>query len=139
MATDVRGEKLRARAAAARHWSADERARAHDLACTATEICGESESLRRVHRRGTSRRLVWETEAADDGVVGWTLIREYVEFDSALVGRDVVIEEAKTVLCELYGISRGDAFSLLRRASSQRNQKLREVARRVVVDAVAPR
>jgi hypothetical protein len=75
----------------------------------------------------------WTTTAAvDDGPVGWSVMRRFIEFDSVMVGRDVVIEDAKTLLCDHYGISRGEAFAILRSASSHSNRKLRDVAERVV-------
>lgn len=75
---------------------------------------------------------MWETAAADDGVVAWPVMRTYVEFDSRLVGRDPVIEQAKTLLGERYRLSRADAFAVLRRLSSRQNRKVRDVARAVV-------
>ena len=45
------------------------------------------------------------------------------------MGRDPAIENAKTLLVERFGISRGAAFVILRRASSLRNEKLASVGR----------
>lgn len=63
-------------------------------------------------------------------------MRPFIEFDSNLVGRSTVIEEAKTLLSDNYGISRGEAFAILRRASSHSNRKLRDVAGRLVAKSV---
>ena len=76
--------------------------------------------------------MAWETAAVDEGVVAWPALGRFVEFDAGVVGRDPVIEEAKTLLCEQLGISRRDAFAILRRISTNRNRKLRHVARAVV-------
>lgn len=69
---------------------------------------------------------------ADHGVLSWPSIERFVKLDSRVVGRDPVIEDAKTLLCDRYGIGRGDAFAILRGASSHSNRKLRDVARSVV-------
>lgn len=64
--------------------------------------------------------------------MAWPAMGHFIEVDAGVVGRDPAIEEAKTVLCERLGISRRDAFAILRRTSSNTNQKLRDVARRLV-------
>jgi serine/threonine-protein kinase RsbW len=80
--------------------------------------------------------LVSTTAAVDDGLVGWSAMRRFIEFDSGIVGRDVVIEDAKTLLCESYGISRGEAFAILRSVSSHSNRKLRDVAEKLVAESL---
>jgi AmiR/NasT family two-component response regulator len=64
-------------------------------------------------------------------------MRPFIEFDSTMVGRDVAIEDAKTLLCEQYGISRGEAYAILQRGSSRSNRKLREIARKLVAESTA--
>jgi ANTAR domain len=132
MDMDVRYEAIRSRAQAARRRSVEERTRARALVELATVLGNGRRWLSDLHWQGTSRRLVLETEMADDGVLAWPSIGAFVEFDSRVVGRDLVIEDAKTLLCDRYGIGRGDAFAILRGASSHSNRKLRDVARRVV-------
>ena len=95
-------------------------------------VCRRSESLCVSHRRKAARRLEWETKAVDDGVMPWLSMCRFLEFDAGVVGRDPVIEEAKSVLCDELGISRRDAFAILRRTSSNANRKLRDVARGLV-------
>jgi hypothetical protein len=138
METDVQREMMRSRARLARRKAAEERDRAEVLVERAVVLGHGRRWLGDLHRQGTSRRLVLETEMADDGVMAWGAIGGFVEFDSRVVGRDLVIERAKTLLCDRYGIGRGDAFALLRRTSSRQNRKLREVARTVVSDPPRP-
>ena len=76
--------------------------------------------------------MEWETKTVDDGVMAWASLGPFVEFDARMVGRDPVIEEAKTLLCEQLGVNRRDAFAILRRTSANTNRKLRDVARRLV-------
>lgn len=138
MDTDVRREMIRSRARLARRRAAEERGRSEELVERAVVLGHGRRWLSELHWQGTSRRLVLETEMADDGVMAWRAIREFVEFDSRVVGRDLVIERAKTLLCDRYRIGRGDAFAILRRTSSRQNRKLREVARTVVTDPPRP-
>lgn len=127
-----RAQLIGSQARAARERSAEECVRARRLAGRAAMVCRRSESLCVSHRRKAARRLEWETKAVDDGVMAWPSMRRFVEFDAGVVGRDPVIEEAKTVLCDELGISRRDAFAILRRTSSNANRKLRDVARGLV-------
>jgi AmiR/NasT family two-component response regulator len=53
---------------------------------------------------------------------------------STLVGRDTAIEQAKAAIAERYGVTRGEAFELLRHMSQTGNRKLRDVARSVLQD-----
>jgi ANTAR domain len=136
MDMDVRHEAIRLRARAARRRSTEERERAGQLVERAIALGHGRRWLSDLRRQGTSRRLELETRMADDGVVPWPAISWFVEFDSTIVGRDLVIEDAKTLLSDRYGISRGDAFAILRHTSSRRNVKLREVARMLVASGV---
>ena len=56
-----------------------------------------------------------------------------------LLGRDPVIERAKGAVTERLGVTRGEAFELLREISQHRNLKLRDVAALVVEADVAGR
>jgi hypothetical protein len=135
MDTDVQRESLRMQARVAREISSELREASWAL-CAVSQELRRSGSARFAERRlGASRRLVSTTAAVDDGLVGWSLMRPFIEFDSAMVGRDVAIEDAKTLLCEQYGINRGEAYAILQRASSRSNRKLREIAGRLVADA----
>ena len=51
---------------------------------------------------------------------------------AALIGRDPVIEEAKTLLVDRYGITRAQPFEILRVASMRSNRKVHHVARTLV-------
>jgi AmiR/NasT family two-component response regulator len=53
---------------------------------------------------------------------------------SARIGRSPEIEEAKSVLAGRYGITRGEAFAILRSVSSHSNRKLRDVAAELVTE-----
>jgi AmiR/NasT family two-component response regulator len=44
------------------------------------------------------------------------------------LGRSPEIEQAKGMLADRYGISRGEAFAILRSVSSHSNRRLRDVA-----------
>ena len=50
----------------------------------------------------------------------------------------IVIEQAKGILAERFGMDVEEAFALLRRASRSNRLKLRDIARSVVVDAETP-
>ena len=125
-------ESILLRARAARREALEHQARACELVTTAARVGADSLVFRGSCWRRASRRLEWETAAADSGVVAWPVMRRFVEFDSGVVGRDLVIEDAKTLLCDQLGIGRAAAFQMLRGVSSRRNMKLRDVARTLV-------
>ena len=131
-ADDVAGEEIRRRARNARAFSAELHAMALELRRFAAGLRADGMARRESERLRVSRRLVWETGAVDDGVLSLPSIGPFMEVDSRLVGRDPVIEKAKTLLCDRYGIGRGEAFELLRYRSSHSNRKLRDVARALV-------
>jgi AmiR/NasT family two-component response regulator len=54
---------------------------------------------------------------------------------SAQIGRSAEIEQAKGLLAGRYGITRGEAFAILRSISSHSNRKLRDVAAELVAGA----
>ena len=74
------------------------------------------------------RSLTRTTEAIDREVVAHPVMLARLDRLSVQVGRSLEIEEAKSLLAERYGISRGEAFSILRTVSSRSNRKLRDVA-----------
>ena len=135
MDTDVQRESLRMQARVAREVSLELREASQVLRAVSEELRRSRSARFADRRRGASRRLVSTTAAVDDGLVGWSLMRPFIEFDSAMVGRDVAIEDAKTLLCDQYSISRGEAYAILQRASSHSNRKLRDIAARLVADA----
>jgi AmiR/NasT family two-component response regulator len=51
---------------------------------------------------------------------------------SARIGRSAEIEQAKALLASRSGITRGEAFAILRSVSSHSNRKLRDVASELV-------
>lgn len=53
---------------------------------------------------------------------------------SGIVGRDPAIEQAKAAVADRYGITRGQAFELLRHMSQNANRKLRDLAHDVLAE-----
>ena len=129
------GSSIRMQAQTARQVSKSLQERSRALVGASEELRGRSAARCEQRSRATSKRLELTTAAVDDGLVGWSMMRRFIEFDSNLVGRSTVIEEAKTLLCDHYGISRGEAFRILRHASSHSNRKLRDVAGRLVAES----
>jgi hypothetical protein len=74
------------------------------------------------------RSLLEATAAADNGIRGHPVMLARLDRLSERVGRSPEIEQAKGILAERYGISRGEAFAILRSISSHSNRKLRDVA-----------
>lgn len=126
------GTSIRARARDARELSCELQAESTALRGLAGALRDEGASRRESRRRRASARLAWETKIVDDGVVALPALAPFLAFDSQAVGRDPVIEQAKTLLADHYGIGRGDAFAILRRTSSHTNRKIRDVARALV-------
>lgn len=137
MDTDAHRESVRMRAKVAREVAAGLREASQGLRAVSAELRRRGSARVAKRRDGASRRLVSTTTAVDDGLVGWGPMRPFIEFDSTMVGRDVAIEDAKTLLCEQYGISRGEAYAILQRGSSRSNRKLREIARKLVAKSTA--
>ena len=123
---DIRGAALAARARSRRL-----RASACVSSGRAVELHGLAIALRDTHRGALRARVTRYTEMVDSGA-WWSASGSFVAREAALVGRDPVIEEAKTLLSDRYGMSRSDAFLVLRYASSHTNRKLRDVARGLV-------
>jgi hypothetical protein len=84
------------------------------------------ETRRRV--RDGRRTALAMTTTAVDGCAPHPLMAARLERLSIAVGRSPAIEQAKSLLVEQYGISRGEAFALLTSISSHSNRKLRDVA-----------
>lgn len=78
------------------------------------------------------RSLTQATDAADSRATSHPLMLDRLDRLSGRVGRSPEIERAKTLLAGRYGISRGDAFAILRSVSSHSNRKLRDVASELV-------
>jgi hypothetical protein len=125
-------EARRLEARLARRQARDVCAAARAARDRSAEARTRARALRQERRRALSARVGELTELADAGALSWPTFAAYLTGQAALVGRDPVIEEAKTLLAQRYGVSRGDAFAILRRASSHRNRKLHEIARRLV-------
>ena len=86
------------------------------------------------HRRTMSACLITRTAVIDAGCgVSEQRTRDLKRL-SELVGRDPSIEAAKAVIADRYGVTRGEAFELLRHMSQTGNRKLRDVARSVLQD-----
>jgi hypothetical protein len=100
----------------------------------AEKLVGVSTALVPVHRRTLSACLVTRTAVIDRGCsVTADRNRDLTKL-SNLVGRDIAIEQAKGDIAERYGITRGEAFELLRHMSQTGNRKLRDVAHAVLQD-----
>jgi len=74
------------------------------------------------------RSLTRTTEATDRENAVHPVMLTRLDRLSRRVGRSAEIEQAKSLLADRYGISRGEAFSILRTVSSRSNRKLRDVA-----------
>lgn len=82
------------------------------------------------------RRSLTQTTAVIDGeTAGHPLMVARLNRLSARIGRSPEIEEAKSMLAARYGITRGEAFAILRSVSSHSNRKLRDVASELVNEA----
>lgn len=137
MAADQQRSAIRTQAHLAREESKNLREHSQALRGVSEHLRDRSTARCEQRSRAASKRLESTTAAVDDGLVGWSVMRPFIEFDSNLVGRSTVIEQAKTLLCDDYGISRGEAFAILRRASSHSNRKLREVAVGLVAESAS--
>jgi uncharacterized tellurite resistance protein B-like protein len=85
------------------------------------------------HVGAEQRRSLLETTAAlDREVTGHPVMRARLDRLALRLGRSPEIEQAKALIADRYGITRGEAFEVLRRMSSRSNRKLRDVAAEVV-------
>ena len=103
------------------------RDRAQGLVARSTDLLGR-------HRRTMSECLVTRTAVLDGGSPATERRSRDLTRLCTLVGRDTAIEDAKAAIADRYGISRGEAFELLRHMSQTGNRKLRDVARAVLHD-----
>jgi hypothetical protein len=79
------------------------------------------------------RRSLSETTAVIDcQTAGHPVMVARLDRLSSRIGRSAEIEQAKTLLAGRYGITRGEAFAILRSISSHSNRKLREVASELI-------
>lgn len=119
--------------------AAGERARqtcalSRDAQFRAAGVQGRARALRADYRGAFEGRMLRGAELAESGSWLWPVGRAFLVRESAWSGGDPAIEAANTLLIERYGVSRGEAFSLLKRASSRRHEKLASVARRLLDD-----
>jgi hypothetical protein len=80
------------------------------------------------------RSLTRTTESIDREVVAHPVMLARLDRLAVQVGRSPEIERAKSLLAERHGISRGEAFALLRTVSSRSNHKLRDVAADILAE-----
>lgn len=74
------------------------------------------------------RRSLTETTAVIDcQTAGHPVMVARLDRLSSRIGRSAEIEQAKALLASRYGITRGEAFAILRSISSHSNRKLRVV------------
>lgn len=79
------------------------------------------------------RRSLTETTAVvDRQTAGHPVMVARLDRLSSRIGRSAEIEQAKGLLASRYGITRGEAFAILRSISSHSNRKLRDVASELV-------
>jgi uncharacterized tellurite resistance protein B-like protein len=101
------------------------RAESSRLAARSTEV--------HEHLGQERRRSLTETTAViDSETVGHPVMVARLDRLSARIGRSPEIEQAKGLLADRYGITRGEAFAILRSISSHSNRKLRDVARELL-------
>jgi hypothetical protein len=82
------------------------------------------------------RRSLSETTARiDRETTGHPTMIARLDRLSSRIGRSAEIEHAKALLASRYGITRGEAFAILRSISSHSNRKLRDVATELVAGA----
>jgi AmiR/NasT family two-component response regulator len=74
------------------------------------------------------RSLLVTTAATDAEVSGHPVMLARLDRLSTTLGRSPEIEQAKAMIAARYGVTRGQAFDILRRISSRTNRKLRDVA-----------
>jgi ANTAR domain-containing protein len=94
----------------------------------AARYSGVREHVGRERRRSLSAT----TAAIDVQTAGDPVMLRRLERMSARIGRTTEIEQAKALLAGRYGITRGEAFAILRSISSHSNRKLRDVATELV-------
>ena len=100
-----------------------------------SRAAGLAEAIAATRARVTAERrrsLITTTEAADGPLPGHPVMLSRLARLSASAGRSPEIERAKLLIAERYGISRGEAFDILRRMSSHTNRKLSAIAADVV-------
>jgi hypothetical protein len=100
----------------------------------ARELVTASEELAPIQRRTLGACLVTRTAMLDGGARVTASRSDDISRLSTLVGRDTAIEDAKAAIASRYGVSRGEAFALLRHMSQTSNRKLRDVAHSVLED-----
>jgi ANTAR domain len=110
--------------------------RAHAARLRSQELRSRTAELYERHRRMLSACLITRTTLVDGGYPITPSGERALIRLSTLVGRDPAIEQAKSAIAERYGITRGEAFELLRHMSQTRNRKLRDVAHAVLQDHV---
>ena len=99
----------------------------------AEALVRRSTELQASNQAAFSACLVTETWIVDH--VGATQRRDArVARLAAIVGRDPAIEQAKAAVADRYGITRGQAFELLRHMSQNANRKLRDLAHDVLAE-----
>jgi len=103
------------------------RTRAQGLVALSTDLLAR-------HKRTLSACLVVRTAVLDAGNPATERRSRDLTRLATLVGRDTAIEDAKASIAERYGVTRGEAFELLRHMSQTGNRKLRDVARGVLED-----
>lgn len=107
--------------------------RAERARSRAQALVRRSAELHASNQAVCSACLMTETWIVDH--VGATPRRDaYIARLSRRVGRDPAIEQAKAAVADRYGITRGQAFELLRHISQYANRKLRDLAHDVLAE-----
>ena len=92
-----------------------------------TAVCEHIQSEKRRSLAGTTAEIDREGPAHP-------VMLARIDRLSERIGRSPEIEQAKSLLAARYGITRGEAFSILRTVSSRSNRKLRDVAADLVAE-----
>ena len=94
--------------------------------------CADADVARRRLLDTQARALDAATTAVDGSARPGATMTTRLERLSGQAGRSPLIEQAKARLVDQYGISRGEAFELLKVLSTNSNRKLRDVAAHLV-------
>jgi AmiR/NasT family two-component response regulator len=106
--------------------------RSRSVRAESSRLAGRYSEVR--DRIGQERRrsLTETTAAIDCQTTGHPAMVARLDRLSSRIGRSAEIEQAKGLLAGRYGITRGEAFAILRSISSHSNRKLRDVARELL-------
>lgn len=109
--------------------------RSRSVRAESSRLAARCSAVRDAMDQEQRRSLMRTTAVLDRQTAGDPYLVARLDRLSAAVGRSPEIERAKSLLARRYGITRGEAFAILRSVSSHSNRKLRDVATELVNDA----